>query len=67
MRNTHNYFYHLKRQFKYFIINQHEEYESIYCLGRLRSYINAGYDTGTITYNTWKILHGYVDKILDEV
>ena len=67
MRKTHNYFYHLKRQYKRFIDNQYEHNKSIYLLGRLRAYIDAGYDTGTITYNTRQILHSYVDKILDEV
>ncbi len=64
MRNTHNYFHNLKRQYKCFIANLYEQTENIYLLGRLRAYIDAGFDTGIITYNTWRILHRYVDKIL---
>ena len=67
MRNTHNYFIHLKRQYKHFIENQYDKNVNIYCLGRLRAYIDAGFDAGIITYNTWQILQGYVNKILNEV
>lgn len=66
MRNRHNYFYNLKRQYKRFIINRYDIYVASYALGRLRAYIDAGYDTGVITFNTWHILKCRVDKLLKE-